>query len=200
MKIIVILFIGYFLGSIPFSFITSKYMGKIDIREFGSGNSGATNVYRILGKKAGAIAFIGDFLKGLLAALIGKAILGTSDGAAICGGLAIIGHCYPVWIGFKGGKGVATTAGMILGMNPLLWMIVLVIQFTIIGTTKYVSLASIVSASLLPVISLLLNLENTFVIYTLLIGAFVVFRHKENLGRLIRGEEKKISSKKAKEA
>lgn len=195
MKYIVIIILGYFLGSIPFSFLTSKYLGQIDIREYGSGNSGATNVYRVLGKKAGALAFLGDFLKGLIAALIGKAILGDMDGGAICGGMAMIGHCYPVWIGFKGGKGVATTAGMILGMNPLLWIIVLAIQFSLIGFTKYVSLASIVSASLLPVISLLLNLDNSFVLYTFLIGAFVVYRHKANLGRLLRGEENKISKK-----
>ncbi len=109
----------------------------------------------------------------------------------------MIGHCYPVWIGFKGGKGVATTAGMVLGMNPLLWVIILVIQFSIIFATKYVSLASIVSASLLPVIGLLLNLENSFVMYTFAIGAFIVYRHKENLGRLIRGEENKLTKSKA---
>jgi len=197
MKYIILIIVGYLLGSIPFSFLASKYLGKIDIRQYGSGNSGATNVYRVLGKKAGAFAFLGDFLKGLAAALIGRAILGDIDGAAICGGVAMIGHCYPVWIGFKGGKGVATTAGMILGMNPVLWVIILVIQFSIIFATKYVSLASIVSASLLPVIGLLLNLENSFVMYTFAIGAFIVYRHKENLGRLIRGEENKLTKSKA---
>lgn len=195
MEYIVIIILGYFLGSIPFSFISSKYLGQIDIRKHGSGNPGSTNVYRVLGKKAGAFAFLGDFLKGLVAALIGKAILGSIDGGAICGMAAIIGHCYPVWIGFKGGKGVATTAGIILGLNPVLWVIILTIQFGLIFATKYVSLASIVASSMLPIISLLLNLPTTFVIYTFFIGAFIVYRHKANLGRLIKGEENKITKK-----
>lgn len=191
-KIFLLIGIGYLLGSIPFSFLVSKWMGNIDIREYGSGNTGATNVIRTLGKKAGAVAFLGDFSKGLASALIGHYMMGQ-DGAVICGAFAVIGHCYPFTLGFKGGKGVAATAGMIVGTNPILAIILIVFQFTVIRLSGYMSLGSIMSAAAFPIFSYLMGMSIQFVCWAAFLGAFVIYRHRSNLMRLIRGEESKFT-------
>lgn len=194
MNYIILIALGYLIGSIPCSYIVSRFLGHIDIREHGSGNSGATNVFRTLGKKAGIFAFIGDFLKGLLAAIIGRYIMGDV-GALLCSTLAVIGHCYPFTIGFKGGKGVATTIGMIVGVNPLIAVILLAIQFIVIVITKYMSLASIISAAMFPVLVFLMNKPNYYLYFSLFLGAFVIYRHRLNLQRLLNGTEKKLIKK-----
>lgn len=191
-KIAVLIGIGYLLGSIPFSFLVSKWMGSIDIREYGSGNTGATNVIRTLGKKAGAVAFLGDFSKGLAAALVGHYLIGQ-DGAVICGAAAVVGHCYPFTLGFKGGKGVAATAGMIVGTNPLLALILVIFQFTVIRISGYMSLGSILSAAAFPIVSYLMGMSGQFVLWAAFLGAFVIYRHRSNLMRLLRGEESKFT-------
>jgi len=191
-KLFLLIGIGYLLGSIPFSFIVSKWMGKIDIREYGSGNTGATNVIRTLGKKAGAVAFLGDFSKGLVAALIGHYLMGQ-EGAVICGALAVFGHCYPFTLGFKGGKGVATTAGMIVGTNPLLAIILIIFQFAVIRISGFMSLGSILSAAAFPIFSYMMGMSTQFVMWAALLGLFVIYRHRANLGRLLKGEESKFT-------
>jgi glycerol-3-phosphate acyltransferase PlsY len=191
-NIILLVGIGYLLGSIPFSYLVSKWMGKIDIREYGSGNTGATNVIRTLGKKAGAVAFLGDFSKGLVAALVGHAVMGQ-DGAVISGAFAVIGHCYPFTLGFKGGKGVAATAGMIVGTNPLLALILIVFQFAVIRLSGYMSLGSILSAAAFPVFSYMLGASMQFVLWAVFLGVFVIYRHRSNLDRLIKGTESKFT-------
>jgi len=183
--------IGYFLGSIPFSFIVSKYLGKIDIRHHGSGNSGATNVFRTLGKKAGLLAFLGDFIKGMLAALIGLKFFDT-NGALICAGLAIIGHCYPIWLKFKGGKGVATSAGMIIALTPLVGLILVVYQLTVIYKSRLMSLASITAAALYPILVVAFGYQVEYIAYSTFIGLFVIYRHRANLKRLLNGTEAKL--------
>lgn len=183
--------IGYLIGSVPFSFIVSKYLGKIDIREHGSGNSGATNVFRTLGKKAGFLAFLGDFIKGMIAATIGLYYFNTS-GALICAGMAIIGHCYPVWLKFKGGKGVATSAGMIMVLTPFVGITLIVAQFLIIFKTRYMSLASISVAAVYPLAVFLFGYPIEYVGYATFIGLFLIYRHRSNLMRLIRNEESKL--------
>lgn len=184
-------FVGYFIGSIPFSFIVSKYLGRIDIREHGSGNSGATNVFRTLGKKAGLLAFLGDFIKGMLAAAVGLAYFDT-NGALICAGFAIIGHCYPVWLKFKGGKGVATSAGMIMVLTPLVGIILIIIQLSLIYKTRLMSLASIIAAALYPLIVFLFGYPVEYIGYAGFIGFFVIYRHRANLKRLIHKTESKL--------
>jgi len=191
-KIFMLIGIGYLLGSIPFSFIVSKWMGDIDIRKHGSGNTGATNVIRTLGKKAGAVAFIGDFSKGLVAALIGHYLMGQ-DGAVICGAFAVVGHCYPFTLGFKGGKGVATTAGMIVGTNPLLALVLIIFQFVVIRLSGYMSLGSILSAAAFPIFSFFFGMSTQFVIWASILGLFVIYRHRSNLMRLIKREESKFT-------
>ena len=184
--------ISYFVGSIPFSYLIPKYMSKIDIRHVGSGNTGTTNVVRTLGLKVGILAFIGDFFKGLLPTLIGYSLLGNI-GAILGGGFAVAGHCYPLWLKFKGGKGIATSAGVLLILTPHIFLILLAIQFLIIFVTRYMSLASITSAVLLPVLCMLFSVPTEIIIFSAGLGAFVIYRHRSNLMRLIRGEEKKLT-------
>lgn len=180
--------VGYFLGSVPFSYIVSQKLGHVDIRKHGSGNAGATNVYRVLGRKVGLIAFLGDFFKGCLAALVGYFIAG-SDGAAICATVAVVGHCYPFTLGFKGGKGVATSAGMIMATQPIIGLIVLVIHFVTLKTVKIMSVASIVAAIVMPILAILFNTSDIYVGCSVFLGAFVIFRHRSNIQKLMRGEE-----------
>lgn len=188
---ILALVIGYIVGSIPFSYIASQKIGHIDIRKHGSGNSGATNVYRVLGRKAGLIAFIGDFIKGIACALIGGFIAGP-DTAVLCATAGVVGHCYPFTIGFKGGKGVATSAGMIIGTNPLIGLIIMVIQLGTLKVTKIMSLASIVAAIAFPVVAILFNVSNIYLGCAVFLSAFVVWRHRSNIVKLMNGEESKF--------
>lgn len=184
--------ISYFIGSIPFSYLIPKFVSKIDIRQVGSGNTGTTNVVRTLGLKVGVLAFIGDFFKGLLPTLIGYLLLGNT-GALLGGAFAVLGHCYPVWLKFKGGKGIATSAGVLVILIPYIFLILLGLQFIIIFATRYMSLASITSAVLLPVLCMLFSVPTEIIIFSAGLGAFVIYRHRSNLMRLIRGEEKKLT-------
>ncbi len=188
---LVLVAVGYLLGSIPFSYIVSQRLGQIDIRTKGSGNTGATNVYRVLGRKIGLIAFAGDFLKGVLAAGIGYLIYGT-DGAAICATVAVVGHCYPFTLGFKGGKGVATAAGMVVATQPLIGLIIFVIHMATLKTLKIMSLSSIIAALLLPVLAIMFNASDIYVGCAAFLGAFVIYRHKSNIQKMLRGEENKF--------
>jgi len=199
--------LGYLLGSIPFGLLVSKMRG-IDIRQHGSGNIGATNVLRTLGKKWGFLVFGLDAAKGLIAVLIAKNVLATisSSGAhhlapaqlGIIAALAcIIGHNYPVWLRFKGGKGIATSAGVILGLMPLATLTVFLIWNAIFYTTRYVSLASIIAASLLPVAVWAIGRELDAVFWFSLAVAFLaVVRHRANIQRLLAGTENRFEKKK----
>lgn len=186
--------LSYLIGSIPFSYLIPKWIGKIDIRLHGSGNTGTTNVVRTLGMKVGVLAFIGDFLKGLIPTLIGLIWLGEIGG--ITGALlSVIGHCYPVWLKFKGGKGVATSAGVMLVLLPDLFVMLLLVQFTVIFLTRYMSLASIISACLLPVLSFVFSKSMPLLAFSIALGLFVIYRHRSNLKRLIQGTESKLGKK-----
>lgn len=186
---------SYLIGSIPFSFLIPKWIGKIDIRLHGSGNTGTTNVVRTLGMKVGVLAFIGDFLKGLLPTLIGLMWLGELGGV-VGGAMSVIGHCHPVWLKFKGGKGVATSAGVLIVLFPILFLTLLIFQFIIIAVTKYMSLASILSAVMLPILALLTSKSHTMVIFSAGLALFVIFRHRSNLMRLLNGTETKLIKRK----
>lgn len=193
-----IFFLGfgsYLVGSIPFSYLIPKWIGKIDIRLHGSGNTGTTNVVRTLGMKVGVLAFIGDFFKGVLPTLLGLLWLGELGGV-VGGAMSVIGHCHPVWLKFKGGKGVATSAGVLVVLFPVLFLTLLIFQFIIIGVTKYMSLASILSAMMLPILALLTSKSQTMVIFSFGLAIFVIFRHRANLVRLLNGTESKLSRRK----
>ena len=186
---------SYFIGSIPFSYLIPRWIGKIDIRRHGSGNTGTTNVVRTLGLKVGVLAFLGDFLKGVIPALIGLLWLGELGGV-VGGSLAVIGHCHPVWLKFKGGKGVATSAGILLVLFPDIVVILVVVQALIIGFTRYMSLASIISAVLLPILAIVFSKSTLFILFSFLLAIYVIFRHRSNLKRLINGTETKLNFKK----
>ncbi len=182
---------GYGLGSIPFGLLLTRWAGAGDIRAIGSGNIGATNVLRT-GRKGLALAtLLLDLAKGAIPTALGYAWLGPIGGV-MAGAGAIIGHCFPVWLGFRGGKGVATAAGVVLGLTPLLFLIVLAAFIAVVTATRWVSLASIAAACLAPVAALVLGDRWAAALY-LLVAALVVYKHRENIGRLLRGEENRLS-------
>ncbi|MBQ6632473.1 MAG: glycerol-3-phosphate 1-O-acyltransferase PlsY [Romboutsia sp.] len=197
---ILIIIIAYLLGNISTSYIIAKKMMGVDIRTQGSGNAGTTNVLRTLGKKAGAMTFIGDLLKGVLAVLIGKVIASISGvDVAIAGYLGVIGvvsgHNWPAFLGFKGGKGVATSLGAMIAMNPVLALSCFGIFLIIVAVTKYVSLGAIVGISMSPIM-MLFTKNNKGLIITLFLTVSVIYTHRENIKRLLNGTERKLGEKK----
>jgi len=203
MKIIIVLFVAYILGSIPTSYIMGKLLKGIDIRDFGSGNVGATNALRILGTKIGIITLIIDIGKGFLAVNIAKLIINEpTDLIMIITGLfAIIGHIFTIFLMFKGGKGVATSAGVFIALVPIPIAIALLVFVVTVWLSKFVSLGSILAAFTLFIAELTINMFNSFakleiLIFTFIIALFIIIRHKSNIQRLINGNENKISFKK----
>ena len=197
---ITIVIISHLLGNISTSYIVAKRLAGVDIRTQGSGNAGSTNVPRTLGKKAGALTFVGDVLKGLLAVLIARLIAYSMNmDQSTCAYLAVVavvlGHNYPVFLGFKGGKGVATSLGSMLGMNPIIALTCLGFFIIIVAITKYVSLGSILGIGLSPII-MIINHNTKGILVTLFLTISVAITHKENIKRLINGTERKIGTKK----
>lgn len=197
---LIIIITAYLLGNISTSYIVAKRLAGVDIRTQGSGNAGSTNVLRTLGKKAGALTFIGDVLKGLIAVLIARLIAyGVNLDNTTCAYIAVVavvlGHNYPVFLGFKGGKGVATSLGSMLGMNPLVALLCLGFFIIIVAITKYVSLGSILGIGLSPVI-MMINHNTKGVLVTLFLTISVAITHKENIKRLLNGTERKLGQKK----
>ena len=197
---LIIIITAYLLGNISTSYIVAKRLAGVDIRTQGSGNAGSTNVLRTLGKKAGALTFIGDVLKGLIAVLIARFIAyGVNLDDTTCAYIAVVavvlGHNYPVFLGFKGGKGVATSLGSMLGMNPLVALLCLGFFIIIVAITKYVSLGSILGIGLSPVI-MMINHNTKGVLVTLFLAISVAITHRENIKRLLNGTERKLGQKK----
>ncbi len=199
--------IGYLLGSCPNGYIVSRARG-VDIRKHGSGNIGATNVLRVLGKKWGYLVFALDAFKGFAAVRIAFAIGGAilvgdtqRDLVGIVGGLAcILGHTFPVWLGFRGGKGVATSAGVLLGLMPVAMFSVLAVWLLLFQFTRYVSVASIGGAVALPIfviVYLRLGMLTgaSLLPFSILIAGVVVWRHRSNMQRLLQGKEQRFGQK-----
>lgn len=192
---------GYLIGSIPFGLILTKLFLKQDVREIGSGNIGATNVLRTGNKSLAAITLLLDLLKGFLAVYFylgaGEYFFGENfDPFPISAGLfAIIGHCFPVWLKFKGGKGVATTFGVLLAAVPWAGFLAAVTWGIVAGFTRYSSLAALSAVALTPFFSFIYYGIGP-AIFTLLIALLVIWRHKENIQRLSAGTESKIGDKK----
>lgn len=185
--------IGYLLGSINSSILVGKTYG-IDIRQHGSGNAGATNALRTLGKKAALFVLIGDILKGVIAFLIGYAIYGAT-GAMIAGTAAILGHNWPVFFKFRGGKGALTSITIVMLMDPLIGLIVIGVFAFVLLITRYVSLASILGALAFPIFSIVFARGTVFILFAFLIGTLVVFRHRANIQRIFNGTESKLGKK-----
>jgi glycerol-3-phosphate acyltransferase PlsY len=193
MEKVIIVIICYLLGSIPFAYIMIRMFKGIDIREVGSGNVGTTNALRTAGKRIALVALLGDLLKGLASAWLGMHYGGEML-AVICVLAAVTGHCWPVFLGFKGGKGMATTAGSILFLMPKVFLCLAVVFILIVIISRYVSLASISVAILLPLTCLLFSQPRVYLIASIILMVLVVYRHRENIERLRNGNERKIGS------
>ena len=182
--------LAYLLGSIPSGVWIGKLLYKKDIRDYGSGNTGATNTFRILGPKAGSIALIGDILKGTVATLL-PIWFNTDIHPMFIGAFAIIGHVFPLYIKFKGGKAVATSAGVALALHPIFLLIFVGILLLILFTTSMVSVASMLAVSLAAVGTFFLN-DPVFSIAIWIIAVLIVYLHRENIKRLRTGTESKV--------
>lgn len=184
---------GYALGSIPFAFIITKLFGHGDIRQVGSGNVGATNVLRTGNKLAAALTLVGDVGKGIVAVLIAK---NWGDSAAMAAALgAFSGHIFPVWLNFKGGKGVATCAGILLALTPMVALCAACTWLATVAVTRISSLSALVTAALAPFYMLLFG-TTTYAIGTSMLAALVFVTHRDNISRLASGQEPKIGQKK----
>lgn len=194
MKWVGMILLCYFIGSIPFSYLVSRSMGGIDIRTKGSGNVGATNVLRTMGIPAAILAFVGDLGKGILAAWIGLLVGGESM-AAVCAVAAVIGHCYTVFLGFRGGKGVAASGGILFFLMPEVGVILLGIFLLVAIFTRYVSLASCTVAVVLPVAVLATHQNMSYFWMSLVLAIIVVFKHRDNIKRLRAGVEPRFTDR-----
>jgi glycerol-3-phosphate acyltransferase PlsY len=198
-------FIAYLLGSIPTGFLVGQARG-VDLRTVGSGNIGATNALRALGTPAGLFVLLMDALKGWIAVMPVPLLLGTlfgipRDGAIheasmiIAGVCAILGHNYTCWLGFKGGKGIATSAGVLLALVPWALLIIFSIWVIVFATTRYVSLGSLAASAALPFASWLTGESLAKVIVTAAMGVLAIYKHKANIQRLLSGTESRFGSK-----
>ena len=211
---IIMAVIAYLIGSVNFSVIISKKMAGFDVREKGSGNAGSTNVLRTVGKKAAIITLICDILKGVVSVLIALfvgVIAGEFANSAIVVEIAalavVIGHTFPVFFGFRGGKGVATSLGVILIVNWKIGLICLVFALALMALTRMVSLGSISASVLFAVLTMFIRdsyiggieFDFSFIIFGILLAALVIYNHRSNLKRIINGTENKLNFKKKEE-
>ncbi len=186
-----LLLASYLLGSIPSGLILSKMLNKGDLRKAGSGNIGATNALRVGGRLLGALTLIFDLLKGLVVIIL--TIFLEQKFIAVYGFVCILGHIFPIWLNFKGGKGVATVLGVILGLNPLIALLMSMIWIVIFKFSKISSVASLISLFLSIVTLIVIGTNYVNSIFLALILILIVYKHKDNIIRLYRGEESKIS-------
>ena len=208
LKYILVVIIAYLLGSISFSVIISKKMAGFDVREKGSGNAGSTNVLRTVGKKAAVLTLICDCLKGVLAILIayiaGNIVkdIDKSLLVQLAGIFVVIGHIFPVFFKFKGGKGVATSLGVLLMVNWQIGLICLVFALVLMALTRFVSLGSVAAAVLFPVLTVFIRtnylVPGNYIIFGIILAVLVIFNHRENVKRLLEGKENKLSFKSTK--
>ena len=197
MKVILFLIIGYVMGALPNGVWIGKYFKGIDIREHGSKNSGATNSYRVLGPKYGLMVLAADALKGFLPPFLASQFGVTGNWLILIGMAAIIGHILSFFLNFKGGKGVATSLGVFLFLIPKVTLALLVIFIIVVYATRYISLGSIIAAILLPVLTFISPLNYgiekwPMMVMTIIIAIFVVYKHKTNIERLLKGTENKF--------
>jgi glycerol-3-phosphate acyltransferase PlsY len=190
----ILLLCAYCIGSIPTGLLLAKAFGGVDIRTKGSGNIGATNVYRTLGRKIGLLTLVGDCLKGLLPVLAAKALQLPVAWIALIGIAAFLGHIFPIFLRFKGGKGVATALGVFLATTPFAVLGALVVFIAVLVSRKYVSLASIAAAAVMPLLTTLINRDATIVAMSLVISVIVILKHHENIARLRNGTESKFKA------
>ncbi|MGL6135612.1 MAG: glycerol-3-phosphate 1-O-acyltransferase PlsY [Prochlorococcaceae cyanobacterium] len=199
-----LLFSGYLLGSIPAGYLAGRWLKGIDIRQHGSGSTGATNVLRVLGKGPALAVFLVDVLKGTAAVVLAKVVLagaagwGTDSWVVAAGLAALAGHIWPVWLGWRGGKAVATALGMLLGLTWPVGLACFGVFLTVLSLSRIVSLSSVVAALALPALMLAwfqdqgLGLRWPYLVLALLTSVLVIWRHRSNLARLLEGREPRL--------
>ena len=201
MKELLLIITAYLIGSIPTALLISRHFFGVDIREYGSGNMGATNTFRVLGSKFGTIVMIGDMLKGILAValynLLPYYLTNELDRTNLMIGLglaAVAGHIYPIWAQFRGGKGVATLFGMLLAIQPIVAVSCVGVFLLVLFLTRYVSLSSILAGVALPICVLwIYNEKEVFYrVFAVAVAALVVLTHQKNISRLLKGNESRV--------
>lgn len=192
--------LAYLLGSIPTSIWVSKAVFGIDIRQYGSGNPGATNTFRVLGSKWGAFVMISDISKGVIATSLYILIpfylqneLARTNFMIVLGMAAVLGHIFPIWADFKGGKGVATILGMALAIQPIVALICIIVFLITLFTTRFVSLSSMLASVVFMVLILFIfnEKETSYRVFAIIVAFMVVVTHQKNIGRLLNGKENK---------
>ena len=192
MNIILAGLISYLLGSINSSILVGKLWRNVDIRQHGSGNAGATNTLRTLGKSAAAVVLVGDVLKGIISVIIGTMLSGEI-GALVAGFACVLGHNFPIYFGFKGGKGILTSAAVAFMIDWKIGFILLIMAILVIAITRYVSLGSIIGVGFYPIFVWIRNPEQVvYIIFAFCIAILAIYRHKSNIQRLLKGTESKL--------
>jgi len=196
MKIVLVIVICYLLGSIPFGYIVGRLFKKIDIREYGSGNIGATNAFRILGPALASLVLIGDISKGIFSIYLVRFLNIDTLSILVIAGIAVIcGHDWSVFLKFKGGKGVATTFGVIFSFNSVISILAVTVWGMVLIFTKYASLSSILSLTSVSIFMMLFKQPYEYIIFSLAILILTIFKHKDNIKRLRLGKERKIGER-----
>jgi len=183
---------SYLIGAIPFGVLLTRAFSGADVRAAGSGNIGATNVLRVAGKRLGVATLVLDVLKGLLPVLAATWRLESPEAHAAVGVAALLGHCFPVYLKFQGGKGVATGVGAVIGLAPYAAVLALAVFIVVVGVTRWVSLGSMTASASIPILLFIRDGVSAAMLATLFMAALVIARHHANIGRLARGEEPKL--------
>lgn len=185
---------AYLVGAIPTGVVLTRLIGAEDVRKSGSGNIGATNVYRVAGRGIGVATLIGDILKGVLPVVVALQVQGTTGQVATVACVAFLGHCYPVYLGFKGGKGVATALGIFLVLSPAAVLVAAAVFVFLVWKYRYISLGSVSAAASIPFLVLYFEQQLSLTIATILIAGMVIWRHRANIQRLRNGTENKFKA------
>lgn len=197
MLLTIILVTGaYILGSVPFALVIGKGIYGVDVRQSGSGNIGTTNVFRVLGKKAGILVFIGDMAKGFIPVFLATRLIADDNAALVsvlCAGAAIAGHTFPFFLKFKGGKGVATGGGTIIALMPLLFLLAFAVFWLVLLAGRVVSVASLSAALALSAAVLLTGQPRPYLVFTLLGTAVIFYAHRSNIKRIVKGTENRVT-------
>lgn len=187
---------AYLIGNFNFAYILVKFLKNEDVRDYGSGNAGTTNVLRVMGKNVAIPVFLLDALKGCLVIVVGRYLLTLDEVFLVCGGIAVVaGHNWPAFLQFRGGKGTATSIGVFLVYDWEVAIIAIMIGLIVLAIWKMVSLTSMVGMTMLPVFTLLLGRTITEVVFAVVLCLFSLFQHRKNIGRIIQGRESKLGQK-----
>lgn len=195
MNYILVLAVSYLLGSIPFGLLMGKWWSKVDVREHGSGNIGMTNVLRTAGYLPALFTLVGDVGKGVVATALANRLIGNPFFSLLAGTFAVIGHNWSLLLGFKGGKGVATIAGVLFTLRPAVAAVLLLVWIVILALFRYISLASICTALALPIILLFFGVGWAELILAIIVSSFTIYRHRSNIQRLRQGTEFRFGEK-----